>query len=179
MKILAFGASNSRRSINKKLATYATSFFSDDEVNILDLNDFEMPIFSVEREAENGHPLPALKFIEAVTKADLVIISFAEHNGSYSTAFKNIFDWTSRVNGKMFLGKKVALLATAPGPRGGMSVLEAAKTRLPFHGATVVGSFSLPEFNKNFTDQDGITNHEYRSKLVELMDTLRNAYNAS
>lgn len=56
MKILAFGGSSSRHSINKQFATYATTFFEGSDIQIIDLNDFEMPIFSVDKEAENGHP---------------------------------------------------------------------------------------------------------------------------
>jgi chromate reductase len=56
MKILCFGASSSRESINRKLAIYASSIFSEAEVVILDLNDFLMPIFSVDIEKESGIP---------------------------------------------------------------------------------------------------------------------------
>lgn len=47
MKIIAFGASPSKNSINKKLATYAATLFENAEVEVLDLNDFQMPIFTV------------------------------------------------------------------------------------------------------------------------------------
>ena len=41
MKIIAFAGSNSSKSINKKLATYASSLFENAEVEVLDLNEFE------------------------------------------------------------------------------------------------------------------------------------------
>ena len=47
MKIIAFGGSPSKNSINKKLATYAASLFENAEVEVLTLNDFEMPLFTV------------------------------------------------------------------------------------------------------------------------------------
>ena len=57
-KIIAFGASSSKSSINKQLATYTANQFQTASVEILDLNDYEMPIFSVDKEKENGiHPL--------------------------------------------------------------------------------------------------------------------------
>lgn len=173
MQIVAFGASNSKNSINKKLATYTTTFFEDAEVKIIDLNDFEMPIFSVDRETANGHPAEAIQFIELLDKSDLIIISFAEHNGSYSTAFKNIFDWASRVKGKTFQDKNLLLMATSPGPRGGMSVLETAKNRLPFHGGKVVGTFSLPEFGKNFSDELGIINEELLTSFENMISNAK------
>ncbi|MEM9574654.1 MAG: NAD(P)H-dependent oxidoreductase, partial [Pseudomonadota bacterium] len=59
MKILAFAASNSAQSINKQLVTHASEIFKSEvyagaEVEILDLNDFEMPINSIDREKSDG-----------------------------------------------------------------------------------------------------------------------------
>ena len=169
MKILAFGASNSKNSINKKLAAYAASFFENADIILIDLNDFEMPIFSVDRESQSGHPETAKEFVRLLGEADLIIISLAEHNGSYSTAFKNIFDWASRVNSKTFQGKPVILMATSPGVRGGKTVLETAGTRFSFHDANVVATYSLPEFHKNFTEDSGIIQPEYKASFDQLI----------
>jgi len=54
MKIVAFGASSSRTPINKTLATYAASLVEGASTEVLDLNDFEMPLFSEDKEAEIG-----------------------------------------------------------------------------------------------------------------------------
>ena len=56
MKLLAFAASSSKKSINKRLVTYAASLLEGADVEGLDLNDFEMPLFSVDKEEELGHP---------------------------------------------------------------------------------------------------------------------------
>ena len=124
------------------MATYTANQFQNVSVEILDLNDYEMPIFSVDKEKVNGiHPL-AQEFYSKLGSADLILISFAEHNGNYSSAFKNILDWTSRINAKTFQEKPMLLLATSPGTRGGSSVLEIATKRFPFQGGNVKGSFS-------------------------------------
>ena len=171
-KIIAFGASSSTNSINKQLATYAASQFANTDVEVLDLNDYEMPIFSLDRESKNGIPELAKDFFNKIGTADLVIVSLAEHNGAYSTAFKNIFDWTSRVNPKFFQEKQTLILATSPGPRGGLSVLEIAKNRFPFQGANVKGSFSLPSFGENFNNEQGITNEKLKSDLLEIIHSI-------
>jgi NAD(P)H-dependent FMN reductase len=171
-KIIAFGASSSSTSINKKLATYAASLFENCLVEILDLNEYEMPIFSVDKEKDNGIPQLAHDFYNKLGTADLIIISFAEHNGAYSAAFKNIFDWISRINGKTFQEKPMLLLATSPGIRGGSSVLEIANKRFPFQGGIVKGSFSLPSFNDNFDDKDGIKNPELKKQLLEIIHSI-------
>ncbi len=79
-KIIAFGASSSKMSINKRLATFAAHQFENVEVEILDLNDYEMPVFSVDKENETGIPQLAHDFYAKLGSADLIIISFAEHN---------------------------------------------------------------------------------------------------
>ncbi len=171
-KIIAFGASSSLTSINKQFATYVASLFENKFIEVLDLNDFELPIFSTDFESEKGIPESAHDFYNQLLTADLIIISFAEHNGSYTAAFKNIFDWISRINGKTFLEKKMLLLATSPGPRGAATVLEAAKNRFPFHGALVVGSFSLSNFNDNFQVEKGITNEVMKNQLLEIINSV-------
>ena len=171
-KIIAFGASSSKTSINKQLATYAAKQFLNAEVEVLDLNDFEMPIFSSDKESENGIPQLALDFYNKLGTADLIVISFAEHNGTYTTAFKNIFDWSSRINAKTFQEKPVLLLSTSPGPRGGSTVLEIAKGRFPFQGAIVKGSFSLPSFTDNFDAEKGITNSVLKNEFLEILNAI-------
>lgn len=171
-KIIAFGASSSRSSINKQLANYAANQFQNSEVTLLDLNEFEMPIYSVDKEKEHGIPQLAHDFFNKLGSADLIIISFAEHNGAYSTAFKNIFDWISRIDGNTFQEKAMLLLATSPGPRGGSSVLEIANNRFPFQGGIIKGSFSLPNFNENFDAKKGITNEDLNNKLAAIIKSV-------
>lgn len=164
MKILAFAGSNSSNSINLKLVHHVISLLPADEIELLDLNEFEMPIYSPERE-QTGYPQAAQKFLDAVKRADGIVCSLAEHNGSYSTAFKNIFDWASRINRSVFASKPMLLLATSPGPGGGKGVLSAAKGSFPFFGGNIVETFSLPNFGETFNSETGIVPTELRSEL--------------
>lgn len=171
-KIIAFGASSSKNSINKQLAVYAANLFSNATVELLDLNDYEMPIYSVDKEKENGIPPLAQQFYDKIGSADLIVISLAEHNGAYSSAFKNILDWASRINNKTFQQKPMLLLATSPGARGGSTVLEIATKRFPFQGAELKGSFSLPNFNENFDAENGIINPELKNQLLSIVNSI-------
>lgn len=165
-KILAFGASSSKHSINKKLATYAANQLKNVEVEMLDLNDFEMPIFSVDRERENGiHPL-AYKFKEHIKWSDGILISFAEHNAAYSAAYKNIYDWASRIEKGFWMGKPLFLMATSDGARGGKRVLEIAYNAYSFNYTNEIAKFSLPSFNENFNENQGITNEELKAGFL-------------
>lgn len=173
MNVIAFGASSSSTSINKQLAGFAANQMSSDTFELLDLNDYELPLFSTDLEAEIGHPEAVHAFIEKLQSADVLVISMAEHNGSYSAAFKNLFDWCSRVKSDMFDGADMVLLATSPGGRGGLGVLEAALDRFPRHGANIVGSFSLPSFYDNFDSEKGITDPELHTALSEVLSKLK------
>ncbi len=63
MKLLAFAASSSKKSINKQLAAYAASLLEGADVEVLDLNDYELPLYSVDKEQELGHPQLAQAFM--------------------------------------------------------------------------------------------------------------------
>jgi chromate reductase, NAD(P)H dehydrogenase (quinone) len=156
MKVLAFAASNSSTSINRQLVRYAVSRLSSATVELLDINDYEMPIYSSDRESAGGIPQLAHDFKRKVAHADLVIISFAEHNGSYTAAYKNLFDWCSRMEGKVYEGKRMLLLATSPGARGAQSVLTTATTSMPHFGGEVLGSLSIPSFYDHFDVEKGV-----------------------
>ena len=170
MKIIAFGASPSKNSINKKLATYAAHLFENGEVEVLDLNNFQMPLFSVDVEKEIGHHTLAQAFLDKIASADVLVISMAENNGNYSAAFKNIFDWCTRINAKVFQEKPMLLMATSPGAKGGANVLGIAKNAFPFYGGNIKATFSLPSFDANFDLVNRrISNPELDNQLKDIV----------
>lgn len=174
-KVAAFGASNSRKSINQQLAAYAAQQLAETEVNVINLNDFEMPIYSIDRELEEGIPQKALDFKAQLVNSDGIIISFAEHNGSYTTAFKNVFDWISRIEKDVWGNKPMLLLATSPGGRGGKTVLDLALAKFKFMNTNTLASFSLPFFTKNFSPEEGITSSELAIKFGEQLQLFAQA----
>ncbi|REL34242.1 NADPH-dependent FMN reductase [Thalassotalea euphylliae] len=166
MKVLAFAASSSTKSINKTLANYAASLVTGAEFELLDINDYEMPLFSQDREEELGQPQAAKDFFAKLGEADAIIISFAEHNGTYTAAYKNLFDWTSRIDQKVFQNKPVVYLATSPGPGGAASVLAAATNSAQYFAADVKASLSIPSFYDNFDmETQKLTNAELDDQL--------------
>jgi len=173
-KILAFGASSSKKSINRKFALYAASKLEDVEVVSIDLNDYEMKLYSVDKEVD-GIPEPAVKFKKILAEADGVIISFAEHNGTYTSVFKNLFDWASRVEKSMWLNKPMLLLATSPGSRGGEKGLEIAVERFQYMDGNVIAHFSLPHFHANFSEESGVTEEELAKSFSEALNRFEKA----
>ena len=177
-KVMAFAASSSTTSINKQLVTYALSLLEGEEGGgvkgeVIDLNDYELPLFSEDKEKEIGQPALAQAFLNKIGSSDAVIISFAEHNGSYSAAYKNIFDWCSRINPKVFQNKPMVLLSTSPGKGGGASVLAAAVNSAPYFAGEVKASLSVPCFYDNFDPESkAATNSDIQSQLKEMVRVL-------
>ncbi|KAA3600983.1 MAG: NADPH-dependent oxidoreductase [Calditrichaeota bacterium] len=174
-KILAFGASSSQNSINKRLANFTANQIDDVEVLLLDLNDFEMPIYSIDKENENGIHELAQKFKQHILEADGIVISFAEHNGAYSAAFKNIYDWVSRIDANVWGNKPMFLLATSPGGRGGKGVLELAISRFSFGNKATIASFSLPSFYQNFSDESGVNDKDLLVEFKRQLQIFKNS----
>ncbi|CAH0533923.1 hypothetical protein VST7929_01800 [Vibrio stylophorae] len=174
MNIVAFGASTSSNSINKALANHAAHLVDGAQVTLLDLNQFHLPLFSEDVEKELGQPDAAKAFVAAIAQADALVISFAEHNGAYTAAYKNLFDWASRINPQVFQNKPAVYLATSPGPGGAQSVLAAATASAGYFGATVKGSLSVPSFYDNFDFASGsLTNDALAAQLKQVMASLR------
>ena len=165
VKMLAIGTSSNRVSINLALAEAAAGMVAGAEVELLNVADYELPLFSDAREEELGQPELARQFIGKIAAADAVVISFAEYNGTYTASFKNIFDWASRVRKEVFQGKAAVFLSASQGRGGAQSVLQQALGSARFWGAKVIGSLSVPRFSENFDARSG--------KLIDI--TLRNS----
>lgn len=174
-KILAFAGSTSSTSINKQLATFAAQNLENRSFDVVDLRDFKMPIYSTDEEG-NGIPEDAKKFSDQLDNYDGFILSLAEHNGSYAAAFKNIFDWSSRIEKNVFRDKPLLLMATSPGGRGGATVLNSAATSFPHMGAKTITTFSLPSFYDNFKEGK-IVNEEFLSQLKAKVNEFESSVN--
>jgi len=160
MKILAFGASNHSASINAALAKYAAirfknEFRADAMIEYLDINTYEMPIYSIDREKKDGIAPLAQSLFDKIGEQDGLIISYAEYNGSYTSAWKNIFDWMSRIDAAVYQNKPVLALSATPGPRAGAAVLSAVQASAPFFGAALKGVVGVGSWSEGFDNESG------------------------
>jgi len=173
-KILAIGGSSSKNSINRSLAIYVAGLVKGAEVTTVDLNDFEMPIYSIDKEKKDGIPVQAKEFKCLIETHDAVVLSLAEHNGTYSAAFKNILDWSSRIQGPLWGNTPMFLLSTSPGKRGGATVMQLASDYLPRMGAQIVAQYSLPSFRLNYSEENGLADSEVFNDFKKQFDAFRN-----
>ena len=144
--------------------------FNAAETQILDLNDYELPLFSVDIEKEVGKPEIARDFLDKIEWADVIVLSVAEHNAGLTVAFKNIYDWASSQKKEVWGNVPMLLLSTSPGKRGGQNAMEAAKISLPHYGGNIKATFPLPSFNENFDTETGkIANKELDDALKDII----------
>ena len=167
-RIVAIGASSSSNSINKEFASYAANLVSlKKKVIELDLRQYEMPIYSEDLQNLSGITKKSFDFKSEISNSDALVISLAEHNGSYTAAFKNIYDWISVIEKLVWNNKPLLLLSTSPGARGGKTVLEAALSRFSRESNWDIPSFTLPFFDQNFSVEYGITDEQLMDELEE------------
>lgn len=174
MKVLGFAGSNSINSINKQLVNYTLGQLENVETTIIDLNDFEMPLYSIDRQVAGGFPKQAIAFKEALDGADAFVISLAEHNGNFAVALKNILDWVSRIDMGFFSDKKILLLSTSPGGYGGGNVMQVGLKYFAQAKGSIVAHYSLPSFQTNFVDNT-VVNEEVKANLHQAIAAFQNS----
>ena len=180
MQVLAIPATNTPDGINRRLLGHVQrrlegGLVADAEVavEVIDLDAYEMPIHSKARQEAGGIPEPARQLFDKIRSADAIVISFAEHNGSYSAAWKNIYDWMSRIDMQVYGGRPVLMLAATPGSRGGAGVLGHAELTAPFFGADLVGTLGVGRFSETFDSEAGeLLDPELRAELDRLLTAL-------
>ena len=127
-KLLFFAGSARRDSLNQKLTRLAAKIAEDKgaEVTVIDLKDFQMPLYDGDLEAAEGLPDNAIKLKKLFIEHDGFYIASPEYNSSFSALLKNSLDWISRPHEKdeiplsAFTGKIAAIGAVAPGALGGL-----------------------------------------------------------
>ena len=162
--IIALGASNSKNSINQQFANFVASKIENTQSVSVKLSEYDLPLYGIDYEIENGIPEAAKQLNNLIESSHGIVISFAEHNGNYTAAFKSAFDWLSRIDKNVWKNKPMLLLATSPGGRGGKTVLELAKNSFPRFAGNIIADFSLPSFQDNFKE-NSITNEELNLEL--------------
>ncbi len=154
-KIIAFAGSTRKGSINQKLVTAAAEMARAHgaEVTVVDLKDYELPLFNEDLEAAEGAPENATKLFKLMKSHDGLLLGCPEYNGSITPLLKNTIDWISRPREgeprmAAYVGKVCTLLSASEGSLGGMRGLVHVRAILSGIGVLVlpsqvaVGNFS-------------------------------------
>ena len=130
-RVLVFAGSARRESLNKKLARVGARAVRDagGEATFLDLDDYPMPVYHGDLEAEEGMPENAQKVRSLFLAHDALLVASPENNQSIAALLKNVIDWLSRdvADGKgansglaPYRGKVAGIMNATPGPYGGV-----------------------------------------------------------
>lgn len=163
--MLVFVGSNSSRSINEQLTKAVLK-----ELNVtytfVDLKTLGIPLFSEDLEREIKSPKGIVFLKDQIDAFEHIFITTNEHNGNLSAFLKNILDWLSRADKRFLQGKKVFILSTSNGKRGGISANESLQKMIERFGCEVYESYAFSSFSENFNKEtQEITNKEFLKEI--------------
>ena len=163
--MLVFVGSNSSKSINEQLTKAVLK-----ELNVthtfLDLKTLDIPLFSEDLEREIKSPKGIVTLKEQIDAFEHIFITTNEHNGNLSAFFKNTLDWLSRADKTFLQGKKVFILSTSNGKRGGLGANESLQKMIERFGCEVYESYAFSSFSENFNKEtQQITNKDFLQEI--------------
>lgn len=165
IRIAGFAGSLRRGSFNRRLLERAATGAeaAGAEVDLIDLAEFDLPLYHGDLEAEQGLPAGVLAFKDRIREADGFLIASPEYNGSVSPVLKNLIDWASRPTSRetpdrCLDGKVAGLLSTSPGRLGGIRGLRHLREILHDVGILVTPrQYALPGAADAFAEDGSLT----------------------
>lgn len=170
--LLGISGSMRKASTNTKLVREAARLFGDCTYVEADL---QMPLYDGDLEAAEGVPEAAQVLARQIAKADAVVISTPEYNKAPPGVLKNALDWASRVEGKPWADKPVAVMSAAAGRAGGERAQMVLRGYMvPFRPRILQGpEIHLAASSSQFDDDGHLTGEIYVRELTQLMQSLR------
>ena len=185
MKILAFAGSARRDSLNKKLARVAaaTAKEAGAEVTLIDLDDYPIPLYHGDLEAEKGVPENARKLKALMQVHNGIFFAAPEYNAGVAPLLKNAIDWVSRVRSddepalQVYTSRVFALASASPGRFGGARGLLALRHTLELGlGALVLpDQLTIAAANDAFDERGHLKDKALQSQLKALIERLARA----
>lgn len=125
------------------------------------------------QDLEATPPADWVAFRETIQKSDAVLFVTPEYNRSISGVLKNAIDVGSRPSGKSsFLGKPIGIVASSPGPLGGVCAAMNLKQILPGYTGPIM---QQPEIYLNgigdaFDDKGNLTKEPLEKVMKAYID---------
>ncbi len=181
-RLLFFAGSTREGSFNRSLAEAARNMAAErgHDAHLINLADYEMPIYNGDYEKRNGPPEAAFKLMELMKTFPGVFIASPEYNTSITPLLKNTIDWLSRAEGRveppgsLFRTRAFAIGGASNGVYGGMRGLFTLRQVL----AVGVGAMVIPEqvavsgAASAFDDNGALISERPRKILETLIDKL-------
>ena len=174
--LLAGSARKGAWSVHLRDAAQRVAEAAGASTRVLDLRALALPLYDGDIEAGPGVPEAVRSLRDAITAADAVLIVTPEYNGFPTPLLINAFDWLSRLPAiaptpsglAATAGKPVALLASSPGPLGGLRAMNFLRQYLQMAFAMLVlpPQYALSRANEAF-DEAGALKDPKAAQAVE------------
>jgi NAD(P)H-dependent FMN reductase len=153
MKIAILSSSIRTGRSSHRVALFFKTYLENNtsvSVEILDLQQYQFPIFEERLKFQKTPSAQALEFAEKIKSADGVIIVTPEYNGGYPASLKNVIDLLSGE----WKRKPVAISTVSSGGFAGMNVITALQYSLwKIQAWTVPALFPVPKVNEAYDEQ--------------------------
>lgn len=170
--MLVFVGSNSSKSINEQL-TKAVLKKGNVTHKFVDLKTLEIPLFSEDLEREIKSPKGIVSLKDQIDTFEHIFITTNEHNGNLSAFFKNILDWLSRADKSFLENKKIFILSTSNGKRGGLGANESLQKLVERFGCKIYESYAFSSFSENFNKEtQEITNEDFLKEIDQKLNII-------
>jgi NAD(P)H-dependent FMN reductase len=135
------------------------------EPAIIDLKEFNFPIFDNTLKAQKNPAANLMDFAEKIKSSDGIIIVTPEYNGSYPASLKNAVD----VLYDEWKHKPIAIVTVSAGPFGGSQALVALQFTLwKMMAWTIPAMFSVPNVTKGYDENGNATDKAATDKLASV-----------
>ena len=186
MTILFISGSTRKDSFNTKLVKFSYNYAISIGIKseLVDLANYDIPMYQGDLESENGLPQDVKKLKELFYNSRSLFISTPEYNGFFPPLLKNTIDWLSRSEVedeeplKVFKGKVAMIVATSLGKLGGIRALQHLRVLLNNVGINVLpNEIGIPLAMKNFDKDGNLVDEDLKNILFSHISSLKNFIN--
>ncbi len=176
--LLFLAGSIRKESYNRKLAKYAYEYAKElgADAKLIELKDYDMPLYNGDLEEEKGVPENAKKLKKEFADCCGFFIANPEYNSSITPLLKNTLDWISRKSEKdeanliAYTGKVAAMAAASPGALGGLRSLLVLRMMLSNIGVHVMpDQVAVPAAHNVFDEKGDIKDEKYAKMVKNLV----------
>jgi NAD(P)H-dependent FMN reductase len=182
VRVLVFGASLRRESLNERLAALAANVVEAHGAHAerATLSEFDCPSYDRDDEIETGMARGALRLSARMLETDAFLIASPEYNASMPGVMKNVIDWASRIRPQPFNGRQGLLMSASPSMAGGNRGLWALRVPLEHLGSRVYPDmFSLAQAHLAFGTDGQIANPELMARFERTIECFLDLVEAS
>lgn len=152
---ILIASSNNNQKLGLKLQELALK--EGCEVDLINLVDLRLPLYSTVEEEENGIPETVLDLATKILELKAFIIVAPEYNGVMPPVLNNAMAWTSRAtkDWRDAFNEKIVGLATHSGG-GGAKGLQAMRIQFQHLGANILAREILTTYEKPLNEETAI-----------------------